>query len=95
MALFLFLLFVSGPVRSVCFFLRLFRGLLLWGIQFLFFLLLLISHREQLLLVQGHQMRDLPPKTSDSEKIGQTGGYPRLTSLSIKTPSQRRAEAPG
>ncbi|KAK8484093.1 hypothetical protein V6N11_027695 [Hibiscus sabdariffa] len=29
--------------------------------------------------------------SSDSEKIGQTGGYPRLTSLSIKTPSQRRA----
>lgn len=26
-----------------------------------FFLLLLISHREQLLLVQGHQMRDLLP----------------------------------
>lgn len=74
MALFLFLLFVSGPL--CVFFLRLFRGLLLWGIQFLFFLLLLISHREQLLLVQGHQMRDLPPKTSDSEKIGQTGGYP-------------------
>ncbi|KAK8496231.1 hypothetical protein V6N13_036382 [Hibiscus sabdariffa] len=33
--------------------------------------------------------------SSDSEKIGQMGGYPRLTSLSIKTPSQRRAEAPG
>ncbi|TYH25395.1 hypothetical protein ES288_A03G165000v1 [Gossypium darwinii] len=51
MALFLFLLFVSGPF---C----------------------------------GYQMRDLPLKTSDSEKIGQTRGYPRLTSLSIKTPSQ-------
>ncbi|KAG6621674.1 hypothetical protein I3842_Q009000 [Carya illinoinensis] len=48
MALFLFLLFA-------------YPGLLLWGIQFLFFLLLLISHRELLLLVQGHQMRDLPP----------------------------------
>lgn len=64
MALFFFLLVVSGPL-CVFFFLRPFRGLLLWGIQFLFFLLLLISHREQLLLVQGHQM---PPKTSDSEK---------------------------
>ncbi|XP_077231957.1 putative mitochondrial protein AtMg00530 [Tasmannia lanceolata] len=50
-------------VRSVVcvFFLRLIRGLLFWGIKFLFFLLLLISHREQLLLAQGHQMRDLPP----------------------------------
>lgn len=48
-------------VRCVFLFLRLLRGLLLWGIQFLFFFLLLISHREQLLLVQGHQMRDLPP----------------------------------
>ena len=28
-------------------------------------------------------------------EIGQAGGYPRLTSLSIKTPPQRRAEAPG
>lgn len=61
MALFLFLLFVSGPLCVCVFFLRLIRGLLLWGIQFLFFLLLLISHRELLLLVQGHQMRDLPP----------------------------------
>ena len=62
MALFLFLLFVSGPLCvCVCVFLRLIRGLLLWGIQFLFFLLLLISHRELLLLVQGHLMRDLPP----------------------------------
>ena len=59
MALFLFLLFVSGPL--CVFFLRLIRGLLLWGIQFFFFLLLLISQREQLLLVQGHKMRDLPP----------------------------------
>ncbi|KAI8568962.1 hypothetical protein RHMOL_Rhmol02G0241800 [Rhododendron molle] len=47
-----------------------------------FFLLLLISHREQLLLVQGHQMRDLPRL----REIGQAGSYPRLTSLSIKNP---------
>ncbi len=47
-----------------------------------FFLLLRISHREQLLLVQGHQMRDLPRL----REIGQAGGYPRLTSLSIKNP---------
>ena len=53
---------ISLILNSQCvFFLRLIRGLLLWAIQFLFFLLLLISHRELLLLVQGHQMRDLPP----------------------------------
>lgn len=84
MALFLFILFVS-----VCVFLRLIRGLLLWGIKFLFFLLLLISHREQLLLVQGHQMRDLPPTP-----INRSSALDSPFSIK-KSPYQRRAEAPG
>ncbi|KAH7511608.1 hypothetical protein FEM48_ZijujMtG0003300 (mitochondrion) [Ziziphus jujuba var. spinosa] len=51
----------------------------------------LTSHREQLLLVQGHQMRDLPPIPRNRS----SGGLPS-THLSIyKTPPQRRAEAPG
>ena len=70
MALFLFLLFVSGPL--CVFFFKAYPGLLLWGIQFLFFLLLLISHREQLLLVQGHQMRDFPLISEKSVKRGAT-----------------------
>ena len=74
MALFFFLLFVSGfisekEVWCVCF-LRLIRGLLLWGIQFLFFLFLRISHRELLLLVQG--LPQIPRNRS--------GGYPLLVS---------------
>lgn len=38
---------------------------------FVFFLLLLISHLEQLPLVEGHQMKDLPPTTRNrsSERL--------------------------
>nr|YP_010833514.1 hypothetical protein QLP06_mgp099 [Jatropha curcas]WFG81140.1 hypothetical protein [Jatropha curcas] len=78
MALFLFLLFVSGPL--CVFFLKLSRGLLLWGIPFLFFLLLLISHREQLLLVQGHQMRDLPPTPRNRSSGRLPSPFSRVTS---------------
>jgi len=74
MALFFFLLFVSGFISEKevwCVgFLRLIRGLLLWGIQFLFFLFLRISHRELLLLVQG--LPQIPRNRS--------GGYPLLVS---------------
>ena len=51
-----------------------------------FFLLLLISHREQLLLVQGHQM------FLRLREIGQAGGYPRLTSPSINKKPLPRGE---
>lgn len=40
-----------------------------------FFLLLLISHREQLLRLQGDRI------FLRLREIGQAGGYPRLTSL--------------
>ena len=56
MALFFFLLFVSGPL--CVFFFKAYPGAAALGHPIP---LLLISHREQLLLVQGHQMRDLPP----------------------------------
>ena len=71
----------------MCFFLRLIRGQQLWGIQFLFFLFLLISHREQLLLVQGNQMRDLPliPRNRSS------GGLPstHLSRYKNSSPSHK------
>lgn len=47
------------------------------------FLLLLISHREQLLLVQGHQMRDLPPKTNLRLRENRSNGRLPSTHLSI------------
>lgn len=40
------------PERGLSLF---FKAYPVWGIQFLFFLFLLISHRELLLLVQGHE----------------------------------------
>jgi len=87
MALFLFLLFVSGPL--CVFFFKAYPGLLLWGIKFLFFLLLLISHREQLLLVQGHQMRDLPPIPRNRS----SGGLPSAHLSIYKNPSPEESRS--
>ena len=90
MALFLFLLFVSGPL--CVFFFKAFPGAAALGhpIPLLSFAADLTSRAAPSCSGSSDER-----SSSDSEKIGQTGGYPRLTSLSIKTPSQRRVEAPG
>lgn len=89
MALFLFLLFVRSVV---CVFFKAFPGAAALGhpIPLLSFAADLTSRAAPSCSGSSDER-----SSSDSEKIGQTGGYPRLTSLSIKSPSQRRAEAPG
>ncbi|KAJ0006869.1 hypothetical protein Pint_29395 [Pistacia integerrima] len=85
MALFFFLLFVSGPLCMFFFKAYGFHA----GASNLFFLLLLISHREQLLLVQGHQMRDLPPTPRN-----RSSGRLPSTHLSIyKNPSPEESRS--
>ncbi|XP_022930029.1 uncharacterized protein LOC111436466 [Cucurbita moschata] len=77
------ILFLYLLKRGVCVFLRLIRGLQLWGIQFFFFLFLWISHREQVLLVQGHQMRDLPLILRNRS----SGGLPSPLRVELLPPS--------
>jgi len=83
MALFFFLLFVSGPL--CVFFFKAYPGSGASNSSFL----LLISHREQLLLVQGHQMRDLPPTPRN-----RSSGRLPSTHLSIyKNPSPEESRS--
>lgn len=79
MALFLFLLFVSGPL--CVFFFKAFPGAAALGhpIPLLSFAADLTSRAAPSCSGSSDER-----SSSDSEKIGQTGGYPRLTSLSIK-----------
>jgi len=85
MALFLFLLFVPGPL-CVCVF-KAYPGAAALGhpIPLLSFAADLTSRAAPSCSGSSDERF-----SSDFREIGQAGGYPRLTSLSIKTPPPRR-----
>nr|BAF01764.1 hypothetical protein [Arabidopsis thaliana] len=56
-----------------------------------FFLLLLISHREQLLLVQGHQMRDLLPTPRNRSNGRLPSPFSRVINPSTHLPIHKKA----